>query len=270
MKFFYPSSIDHFLEHVFVGSYDSDTSEQFCDNSGQSCRTVTIINPTVMMMNINSSELDSVNEDHYLIPKEPIPDNFEHGDLENISLYLEPGAPTVETPLYYRYTIDGNKLTLRYSLFFPFNVGKNVGLGYTLGSHFGDWEALTITIIDDKPIRVHAAPHGGEVVVNVSYGNPKLQTIDGHVIMYIAKGSHGYYAQAKNTTYFLLPWPLRSLQDITADGGHVWNTWENLQEYDSQFRGHWGAKAGHRGGAGRSERMGSVFGYEILDSPPYG
>jgi hypothetical protein len=125
-------------------------------------------------------------------------------------------------------------------------------------NHQGDWEHISLVIVDGKLNSVFIKRHGTGIMVNSS----ELKWEDGHFVIYSAKGTHGNYPYSgkhkidvKKTDF----WKIRDIRDIINYGkglkdvyddcndGYKWETYKNLLEVNKQP---WKNYAGAWGGAG--------------------
>lgn len=146
-----------------------------------------------------------------------------------------------------------------YWMFYPYNNGKRVCIGVytsfgciggysTFGNHVGDWESVTIRFVDGQPSQVALSQHSGDQVFD--YHDPALQFIEGRLVVYAAKGSHGLYHDAARHIYRRL-----GNGDFLADdtaAGTLWRTGNRVVEFDPtaapftgalswlNFAGRWG------------------------------
>lgn len=101
-------------------------------------------------------------------------------------------------------------------------------------NHQGDWEHISVGILNNKINFVIYFHHGKTTVVYPD--KLKFGTL-GHYVVYIANGSHGIYPQPGN---YPTKWP-----DVDhCDSGYEWRMWENLKNLNNQpwknFAGAWG------------------------------
>ena len=153
-------------------------------------------------------------------------------------VFLDGERPTGDyTPPNYVIVVPkGNGVTdLVYFQLYPYNMGKSVCIGAELwgecvgsrirvGNHVGDWEHLTIRLQDGQPSQVYLSQHGwGETF---TWGDSRLQMVDGHPVVYSAEGSHGLYSTADSHVYMTLPNGTELEDDTNA--GSAWDSWNNL------------------------------------------
>jgi hypothetical protein len=121
------------------------------------------------------------------------------------------------------YPGSSNRVVVQYWFFYPYNDG------YLTFNHEGDWEHILLVV----------EPQNGDAVVDVWYSQhdsprrytwDQLTKVNGHPVVYAAKGSHADYAfyvtflgeqvcenPAKRAGHII---------DYCKDGGTVWNTWD--------------------------------------------
>lgn len=133
---------------------------------------------------------------------------------------------------------DGFTTDLVYWTFYPYNNGKRVCVGLyfsgigcvggysTFGNHVGDWEHVTIRLVNMVPTQIALSQHDSGATFN--WGDPRVQMSGTHPVFYAATGSHGLYPDARRHTYRYLP-NGDTLDDDTS-AGVAWNTWNNLVE----------------------------------------
>ncbi|WP_240359634.1 Vps62-related protein [Pyxidicoccus trucidator] len=125
-----------------------------------------------------------------------------------------------------------NITDLIYWNFYPYNNGKRVCIGWyspwgcaggysTFGNHVGDWEHLTVRLIDGRPYAVYLSQHAsGQTFL---FGAKELAVLGWHPEAYAALGSHGLYPDAARHIYQNLP-----NGDFLADDtsrGLAWDGW---------------------------------------------
>jgi hypothetical protein len=221
---FFPSSVDDFLPYVHTESRTD--GQYYVTNQALGC--------------------DSCTEPPFLRGKNPT--------QSQVPAYVEivdrrqNGQPTGVTDLVYW-------------TFYPYNNGKRVCIGEyfdnycplyctwpfsgscclprisgcagsytTAGNHVGDWEHVTVRLVNGQPTQVALSQHSGSQIFN--YGDPALQLVDGHPVAYAALGSHGLYADAARHTYKTLP-NSDTLNDDTG-AGTLWRTEDALVAFRPQ------------------------------------
>jgi hypothetical protein len=151
---------------------------------------------------------------------------------------------------------------LIYWTFYPYNNGKRVCVGAylplgigcaggysTFGNHVGDWEHMTVRLVDGQPSQVYLSQHSGGQTFN--YGDPALQLSNGHPVVFAAQGSHGLYPDASRHTYQTL-FNGDTLNDDTS-AGVLWDTAASVVTFSPQvqtgslawlnYTGRWGNSA---------------------------
>eukprot|EP00795_Rhopilema_esculentum_P009269 gene9269-16961_t len=158
-----------------------------------------------------------------------------------------------------------------YWAFFPYNRGKNVCIGgakfgrcfggcTVMGNHVGDWEHVTVRLVNNRPSKMYVGAHnfGGIYSWNgrtfakeaqkklrdqfqlavtgvnspgsesfVALCNDKLTfSRDGHPIVYSAVGSHGMWTRRGRITYKTIK-NGEKLQDLVSTGT-AWDTWRKM------------------------------------------
>lgn len=160
---------------------------------------------------------------------------------------------------------------VHYFFFYPYNRGKSM-FNTMFGNHVGDWERVRIRFAGETAQTIKLSYHDSDEIdfvppPNTHDGSSPIVMSDTHPILYSAKGSHGSYVKPGKHDYSYF------LSDETADGGKIWNTYENVVIIDyapigqyvginswMNFTGRWGNPEGSK----------EVFGYHILESGPYG
>ncbi|WP_181361910.1 Vps62-related protein [Streptomyces sp. MA5143a] len=133
---------------------------------------------------------------------------------------------------------------INYWMFYPYNRGKRVcmtvfianrclgGLYSTFGHHVGDWEHVTLRLVDNEPHQVSMSQHNSGQTV--AYG--REIAVDGtQPLVYAAWGSHGLYPAPGDHTYLRLP-NGHSLVDRTSNGP-LWDTRKALKVFSWQPAG---------------------------------
>jgi hypothetical protein len=133
---------------------------------------------------------------------------------------------------------DGITTDFVYWMFYPYNNGKRVCIGAflpyvgcvggysTFGNHVGDWEHVTIRLVNMVPTQITLSQHDSGETLN--WGDPRVQMYGTHPVFYAATGSHGLYPDARRHTYKYLP-NGDTLNDDTS-AGVAWSTWNNIIE----------------------------------------
>lgn len=131
-----------------------------------------------------------------------------------------------KVPIYAYYLDKGYGITdLSYWAFFPFNHGKKV-LGVTFGNHVGDWEHITIRLVNSQPTDIYVSTHtSGELIPY-----DQLEKRNGRSVFYCSKGSHGFWKDPGNHIYYKKAKGLVKLIDET-DAGTEWDTASNIQGF---------------------------------------
>jgi len=139
------------------------------------------------------------------------------------------------TPVYYEYTPNRY---VTYWFFYGYSAPAALLVkplhraGIRVIGHEGDWEGISIELNHlDHPVSVAYFAHG-EDVRPVAW--PKVSKLDGHPIVFSARGSHASY-----TT----PGTKKSDLDV-AGGGPIWATWLLIADARVQpwygYGGAWG------------------------------
>lgn len=133
------------------------------------------------------------------------------GELESAKTYVHLRKPSE----------DGAGLDIQYWFFYPYS--GPVLAGPAGGAHEGDWEHITVRLDPSlqRVEKIFFAAHdregswvAAEDVQFVEYTHP---------VVYSARYGHASYPSAGIQSRGMLP------ADRTADGGAVWQTWENLK-----------------------------------------
>lgn len=201
-------------------------------------------------------------------------------------VFLDGKHPNHEVaPTYAMIVPKGNQITdIVYWMFYPYNNGKRVCIGWyspwgcvggysTFGNHVGDWEHMTVRLVNGQASQVFLSQHANGQTFN--WGDSSLAYDGTHPLVFSAKGSHGLYPDARRHIYKNLP-----NGDFLADDtnhGPQWDTWQNLKviqwkpigqfEGGNQwlnFNGRWGNV---KSGCGIAE---SVSGECVLNDGPTG
>lgn len=139
----------------------------------------------------------------------------------------------------YAHTLPYTDYTdIQYWFFYPYN--GDITPGPLNFAHEGDFEHITVRVsYSGEMVQAFYAAHGEEG----RWHSPKDITINssGRPVVYSAKSSHAsYLTSGEQKRESFLP------NDHTADGGPVWNTWDNLSRLDEtnpnwiRFSGRWG------------------------------
>ncbi|HKO57283.1 MAG TPA: Vps62-related protein [Thermoanaerobaculia bacterium] len=119
-------------------------------------------------------------------------------------------------------------LDIQYMFFFPYN--GDIFLLSIFGSHEGDWEHVTVRIdtSSNTIFAIYFSSHDSEgkwwnQPSTSSSSQDGYQLNSGHPVVYCALSSHASYPWAG--TFKRL---FGTANDITADGGSVWQTWTNV------------------------------------------
>ncbi|MGW6262151.1 Vps62-related protein [Streptomyces sp. NPDC055085] len=215
---YYPSNVEPFLANTHVETHPSSSNsrQQFLvTNEALGCDSCT-----------NPSFLDGSRPDQGLV-----------SSYAEVVHRTENGQETGITDLIYW-------------TFYPYNNGKRICIGWysswgciggysTFGNHVGDWEHVTVRIVDGKPSQIYLSQHSGGQTF--PYGSGDVVLAGGHPVVYAARGSHGLYPDARRHTYQDLP-NGDSLYDDTS-AGILWNTQQGLKIFAWQpvgtFMGEW-------------------------------
>jgi hypothetical protein len=130
-----------------------------------------------------------------------------------------------------------------YFMFYPYNNGKRVCMGYyssffggciggysSFGNHVGDWEHVTVRFVDGRPAQVALSQHDGGQILD--YGSSLLPLFNGRPVVFAAEGSHGLYPDARSHVYKNLD-NGDYLSDDTSYG-IAWDTWRAPVVFPSQ------------------------------------
>ena len=135
----------------------------------------------------------------------------------------------------YAHAIEGRGYTdIQYWFFYAYNgdpvIGKSPIPGMKVVGHEGDFEHITVRVVDGKAAYVYYAAHNGGEWHPAS----RVLNADGRPVVYSAHHSHGSFPTAGWHTF-----------DHT-DSGTVWRTWDRLEWVDKtnptwlNYSGHWG------------------------------
>ncbi|WP_105975780.1 Vps62-related protein [Streptomyces geranii] len=176
--------------------------------------------------------------------------------------FLGGTAPgSVQPPIYAQVvhrTANGratNITDINYWQFFPYNRGKRVCVGLysdiwggclggysTFGNHVGDWEHITVRLVDDAPYQVSLSQHDGGQTQ--AYGTGEIATENGRPVVYSARGSHALYPYPGHYTYREL-FNGDSLTDIAGYNinSGIWDTRQSVKVFAWQppgtYTGEW-------------------------------
>lgn len=144
-----------------------------------------------------------------------------------------------------------NVTDIMYWMFYPYNNGKRVCIGLyipvigcaggysTFGNHVGDWERVTLRLVDGRPYQISLSQHSGGQTFR--YGDPAVALDGERPVVYAARGSHGLYPDARRHTYKNLP-NGDTLNDDTS-AGTAWDTRTALKAFtwqpDGSYTGEW-------------------------------
>ena len=125
-------------------------------------------------------------------------------------------------PTYVISTVHGRRVEMKYFTFYPYNEGKKhhiplKGTHYW-GSHYGDWEHISVTLKDGKPLAFYFEAHGfkmhfkankGVLTPTGSYPTSDVKSkatwmgfsTRGEPKAFLARGSHGTYPQGRHYHY---------------------------------------------------------------------
>jgi hypothetical protein len=121
---------------------------------------------------------------------------------------------------------------VQYWWFNGYNDGPVTG---GLDAHQGDWEHITLKLVNERPKRLYYAAHGQPAVLKPS----QVKWSGAHPVVYCAVGSHASYHRVGRFKLVV-----HSIKDETKDGGRVWSTEDYLLNVRSQpwrnFAGAWG------------------------------
>lgn len=170
---------------------------------------------------------------------------------------------------------DGITTDLVYWMFYPYNNGKRVCVGLyvpligcvggysTFGNHVGDWEHVTVRLVNMVPTQILLSQHDGGATFN--WGDSRVQMRGTHPVLYAATGSHGLYHDTGRHTYNRLP-NGDTLNDDTS-AGIAWNTWSNLVEIQGMPLGQYTGNLSWLNFAGRwgNPKSGCAFSSLVSD-----
>lgn len=253
-EIFWPDSVDTYIANSFLGRYEF---KEKCANLLVTKMCVNDLEVKVIRENVQKSDLTAdapfnpstgtgvLDNTIFLIPKDKVDSghSFLHNrGLPSYVIGTEPG----QVPIYARYKQSGNRMEIQYNIYFPFNGGKQIGF-QRLGNHFGDWEDISVLLVDSKITRVYVHAHGSSNAYDWSFGDPQIQKVDQyHPVIFMAHASHGsYFIPGVDPYKDVLG--INILQDVSADGGTEWRTWENVQDMTWEFKGRWGTRHDHYG-----------------------
>eukprot|EP00794_Sanderia_malayensis_P011089 gene11089-12257_t len=217
-----PSSVDFFLPHVKMVRSNGRSLQQY---------------------NLNAYNLQTGASNYYLTSKTRL-------RYHTSTFWWMKGQNPSHVPIYTLYrTFTQSGKTVKdfvYWAFFPYNRGKGVCLGgatggfcigkcKSFGNHVGDWEHVTVRLVNDKPSAMYIGAHnfGGTFLWNsglktFAKGNDRVKfSSDGHPIVFCAYGSHGFWTKNKESVYKKIK-NGEKLTDYTSTGT-IWKTWNNLQ-----------------------------------------
>lgn len=146
----------------------------------------------------------------------------------------------------YGHAIEHSRyMELQYWFFYPYN-----GPMWGFGTHEGDWEHISIKVVDGKAVKYFFATHtDGD-----THEPNEMLTDQGHVVVFSAKHSHASYKSKGKQERKHLP-------DDHTDFGQAWETWRRLERIDRRlgwirYPGRWGSIKGpaHQG-AWRGDRF---------------
>jgi hypothetical protein len=133
-------------------------------------------------------------------------------------------------PIYAYYLDKGNGIVdLAYYAFFPFNFGKKipVSLNRVYGNHVGDWEHVTIRLINGVPVQAYISSH--------NFGETAAWDIvekrNGRGVFYCSEGSHGFWRTPGTHVYKEVALGIVTLKDETNGSGPQWDTRVNLEGF---------------------------------------
>ncbi|KAI8813782.1 hypothetical protein BJ742DRAFT_865357 [Cladochytrium replicatum] len=110
------------------------------------------------------------------------------------------------------YTVD-----IFYWFFYPYNKKDSI-----LGDHAGDWEHITVRLVDGIPARLYLAQHES----GYEYAWNTVSFMDGtHPIVYIAPGSHATYLWPGTHPLF------GGIANDETDEGEAWDTWNFFEAF---------------------------------------
>lgn len=145
-------------------------------------------------------------------------------------------------------TRDGavtNVTDIFYWMFFPYNRGKDVCVGWdspmgcvggtkSFGNHVGDWAHLAIRFVDGLASQVYVSTHSGGTLYTFGDKNLTL-TPEGRPVVYAGQGSHELYAAPGRHIYHDLPNGGHLADD--TDQGFLWDTAQALTPFAWQAAG---------------------------------
>lgn len=204
--------------------------------------------------NKNTNRFEN-NNDHYLqyydIPVYTVNSYYLPGAPFNVrptddksfgdnKVFLEPDDnlrgdfnPNGRVPVF-QYTSSSAPEKREYWIFYGYNYSQAGPLSF---SHQGDWEHITLDIVNNSIVKASLSQHEGAP----SYTKDQLHITEQNGVqtlyVYSAKGSHAHYPQpgGYNTIFNL---------DQAADGGYQWVITDNVQNLATQpwrdYAGGWG------------------------------
>ncbi len=89
-----------------------------------------------------------------------------------------------------------------------------------LGSHFGDWEHLTIRFSNGRPQKVYLSQHSGGT--EFDYGSEDLKLDNGRPTVFAALNSHALYEEEDSYDVSWGGIPLANISSDHTDHGSVW------------------------------------------------
>lgn len=253
-EIFWPDSIDTYIANSFLGRYKF---EERCASLLVTDMCVNDLDVEVIRESVTKSDLTAdasfnpstgtgdLDKTIFLIPNDKVDSGHSFLNNEGLPSYVI-GTQPGKVPIYFRYKESGNQAEIQYNIYFPFNGGKQV-VFQRLGNHFGDWEDISVLLVDSKITRVYVHAHGSSNAYDWSFAEPLIQKEDQyHPVIYMAHASHGTYF-IPGTDPYKEALGISILQDVTADGGTEWRTWEDVQEMTWEFKGRWGTRHDHYG-----------------------
>lgn len=180
----------------------------------------------VYITDAHEQEEGKYNNKWHLVPKE----DLEEGGHQELDLYQ--GQKKLDEVPVYAFWVphDNNEVDLVYYFWSPYNHVKKYSPNflYSQGNHIGDWEHISIRMVNNEPVEVYAPYHewGENRLWN------KVEKQDGtHPIIYSAKGSHGSWFEAGDHVYREVASFLQvNLVDECSEG-EPWDTWNNVEAF---------------------------------------
>ena len=155
----------------------------------------------------------------------------------------------------YAHTIEGRGYTdIQYWFFYAYNgdpvIGKSPIKGMKVVGHEGDFEHITVRVVNGKAAHIYYAAHEGGTWHPAS----RVMNAEGRPVVYSAHHSHGSFPTAGWSSF-----------DHTDSSGPVWRTWERVEWVD-KTNPTWLNYSGHWGEMGNFEFTSGPYGPKLKDS----